>query len=453
MIHDADAVNDLDQIRSRYHLLRQLGRDGSFPLYAVRARDSDRHYLLKVIEEPGSRRTRAGALQPWQAHTVKELQHPKLMVMHAVHHLQGGAVALAMDRRRGRTLAELLDAEGRLSISRTEHILRDIGEALAYLHTRGVVHRGVSPHSIFLDHDRGHARLSFFGIDREPDHQGRDGEIASLIRAFTYLAPEQISGLEQVEGRRLSLRSDLFSLGLVGFAMLTGRHPWRGASLEDLLKGRKLEPLAALEEIRPDAPTYLREAIERCLERNARRRCRSASEFLAHLDAVDQDTAQPPAPDSISIRMRIEAGLSAVPAVFGRRFDGAAGRKLAMVTAAIVIGLLTFGAIRAEDDSVARSEEEVPSRATAVLELPPPEQIPAGSERDAGVADAAGTSPAGWNRGTSPESTGVAAPLRPPDAPPTRARSLPRFGPGQNFASSDRLVLLGEPLAPGDTPR
>src|SRR5690606_3774875 len=78
MMDETDILSDLDQLRSRYHVLRQLGHDGGCPVYAVRGHDSDRHCLVKVMAKPGSGSAYAGTLHLWQAHTMERLEHPKL---------------------------------------------------------------------------------------------------------------------------------------------------------------------------------------------------------------------------------------------------------------------------------------------------------------------------------------------------------------------------------------
>ena len=114
MLEEADLFSDLDQLRSRYEVLRQLGRDGECTIYAVRGHGSDRHFLVKVMPNPAGRSRRSRFLNVWQGHTVHGVEHPSLMTIHAVHHLQGGAVAVAMERRRGQTLAERIRSEGAL---------------------------------------------------------------------------------------------------------------------------------------------------------------------------------------------------------------------------------------------------------------------------------------------------------------------------------------------------
>ncbi|MEX0912235.1 MAG: serine/threonine-protein kinase, partial [Gemmatimonadota bacterium] len=309
MMNQADVLGDLDQLASRYDVLRQMGHDGEYGVHAVRSRASNRHFAVKVMNDPGSRDARKGALYIWQAHTIRPLDHPHLTVLHAVHHLQGGAVAIAMERRRGCTLAERIEQTGPLPIHEVERVLRDVGGALAYVHGHRAVHRGVRPHSIFLDRDSGEARLAPFGLDRgHGDSDPSDGGAATL-RAFSYLAPEQIAGREQVEGRQLGPCTDLYGLGLAGYAMLTGVQPWAGTDLDDLLARRDTEPLPPLRALRPDAPAYLCDAIEGCLEPDPRRRWRSADAFLA---CLDPSTPSPtPALDLTGIGLRVADAVAA----------------------------------------------------------------------------------------------------------------------------------------------
>ncbi len=442
MIYEEDVLTDLDQLRSRYEVLRRLGRDGSSHVYAVRSRDSHRHYLVKVMEDSGEARTKPDALHLWQAHTVRALEHPKLMTLHAVHYLQGGAVALAMDRRRGRTLAELLDEVGPLSTRRVEHVLRDAAEALAYLHSRGVVHRGVRPASIFLDQDLGHARLAHFGVDRNETADELGNEVRALLRMFSYLAPEQIAGRNVVDGRRLGPRTDLYSLGLVGYAMLAGRDPWQGRTLEDLLEARRQNELTPIVELRPDVPVSLREAVEGCLATNPRRRWRSVAEFMAVLDpsgAVEvPEPVRPSAAEGIlgeGIRI-VSAGLSARPRT-------GAFARFGVTAVVAVAGVVTVSTVRGGGDPVAMKEERVAESAPA-YEVPVPQPTtPAASTAEEPSAKASAprrvraprpdwTDPYLEEIG-QPEPRSARASAQEPSAAPV----------GQQFAASRSTAVLG----------
>lgn len=457
MIYEEDVLTDLDQLRSRYEVLRRLGRDGSSPVYAVRSRDSHRHYLVKVMEDSGEGRTKPDTLHLWQAHTVRALAHPKLMNLHAVHYLQGGAVALAMDRRRGRTLGELLDEAGPLSIRRVEHVLRDVGEALAYLHSRGVVHRGIRPGSVFLDQDQGHARLAHFGLDRNETSDELGNEVRAAVRIFSYLAPEQIAGRTQVDGRRLGPRSDLYSLGLVAYAMLVGRDPWPGRTLEDLLEARRQNELPPIDELRPDVPQNLREAIHGCLATNPRRRWKSIAEFLAVLDPQMMVEAPEPAEPSLAKVVLGDGIRVATAALSARPHTGSLGR-LSVTAAVAVAGVVTVSTLRGNGDPVAMQDDRVADSAPA-YELPVREPTAAAAPEAATPTSA--TSPVPQRiRTPRPEWTDPYLDEIPPaPARSATARGSSAAGAGQQFAASSQAAaletiaereairLLGEPLA------
>jgi hypothetical protein len=339
MLDDPDILSDLDQLGSRYHVLRHLGYDGGCAVHAVRGRDSDRHYVVKVMPKPGAGSVQTGTLHLWQAQAIERLDHPKLIVLHAVHHLQGGTLALAMERRRGRTVAERVAAEGPLPVAEVESTLRDVAAALAYLHARGIVHRGVNSDSILFDRDSGCARLAHFGIS----HGERAGEVArddgaSLRRALAYESPEQ--------GSDPGPRSDLYSLALVGYAMLTGREPWVG---DDATSGHVPEPPPPLETLRPDAPPHLCRAIEACLVRAPRQRCRSVEEFLARLDPHAEHAPVAQRADLAGLRARVGPAVAAIRTAVAERSDFTRPPILALVLPAALVTLVAWTLLRADD--------------------------------------------------------------------------------------------------------
>jgi serine/threonine protein kinase len=457
MMEHADDLSDLDQLRSRYEVLRELGRDGGCVVYAVRGRGSDRHYAVKVISDPGFRSARPTALHVWHAHTVRQLDHPRMMVLHAVHHLQGGAVAIAMERRRGRTLAELIDEVGPLPADVVERVLRQIGEALAYLHSRDIAHRGVSPHSIFLDRDdNDDARLAHFGIDRS-DYADFSAAGGAVLRAFAYLAPEQFDGKGTVDGRRVSARSDLYSLGLVGYSMLTGKRPWAAGSVEELIRMKRAEPLPALTTLRPDAPAHLCEVIERCLERKARRRWSSAHEFLASLDSAAASTGLPPTITRSGVRARVADSGKVLRKALGERLPHATRYRLALTVPVLVAGMVAVSLLRGSQPPATSGLIELLPPVTAAHEESPPAMqylesddlsvasvAPADASNDPIVTvaevrvpdepDPVSATPAALTPASTPEA--------PPSVPPPTGAH--QFADGSSTSSG--LVLLGDPI-------
>jgi serine/threonine protein kinase len=141
-----------------------------------------------------------------------------------------------------------------------ERLLRDVGAALAYAHARGVVHRDVKPENIFLDAETGRALLADFGIARSADADSMTMTGTALGTPF-YMSPEQ------VEGAALDGRSDLYSLGLVAWEALTGRRPWDGESLYNVIYKQKHEELPPIEALRTGLPLRLQYLVERMLQK------------------------------------------------------------------------------------------------------------------------------------------------------------------------------------------
>jgi eukaryotic-like serine/threonine-protein kinase len=426
MNFDADTLNDLDQLRSRYDVLRRLGFDGEYEVHAVRNPSTDRHYAVRIVSDGGGRSARTGALQLCQAHTVAALEHPKLMVVHAVHHLQGGAVGVAMERRPGRTLAERIETYGALPASEVAAVLRDVASALTYLHGRGVVHRGVRPASVFLDRISGHSRLGPFGIDRSGASAATGEREAAQLRAFAYLAPEQIHGGRRVDGRKVTTATDIYSLGLVAVAMLTGQQPWTGADLSSLLASRKRDALPSLRQSRPDVPATLIEAIEGCLSRDPRQRWRSAEELAAALET-------PASRSSAGPRLRVPhagrlgPGFQAISRLWS---VPAAGRFRAAAIIALVAAT-AFGAVKSRGGEPSHRESPtVRGDRTAPVE----------AESRSHSSGAIATLPTLEARPGPP--AGVAEPVQRPEPreESTPSRSAPRPAP-------ERFVLLGEPVS------
>ncbi len=268
---------DVAELSNEYELLGELGRGGSAVVYRAQDRSLGREVAIKVVhpraavpgDDPVARLAR-------EARTVAQLQHPNIVTVFAVRRLRSGGLALVMQMVPGNTLKAVIQRDGPLAPDRAERILRDVAQALAYAHARGVVHRDVKPENIFLDEESGRALLSDFGIARSDEHDSMTMTGTALGTPF-YMSPEQ------VEGGTLDGRSDLYSLGLVAWEMLTGRRPWDGESLYNVIYKQKHEELPPIEALRPGVPTRLQYLVERMLQKRPAARWAGAEGLLAQL--------------------------------------------------------------------------------------------------------------------------------------------------------------------------
>ncbi|MBA2246228.1 MAG: serine/threonine protein kinase, partial [Gemmatimonadetes bacterium] len=225
MSTDRDLRMNLDGIEDEYEIIGELGRGGIAVVYLARDRELGREVAIKVIRDQYLQDPEAMARFEREARTLAQLQHPNIITLYTARRLTSGGLVLVMQLTRGLSLRETLRREGAVSFARAEQVLRDIAGALAYLHRRGVVHRDIKPENIFFDDASNRALLSDFGIAKACDGLGNVTMTGIVVGTPAYMSPEQIDG-SQLDGR-----SDLYSLGLVGWELLAGQQPWEGENL------------------------------------------------------------------------------------------------------------------------------------------------------------------------------------------------------------------------------
>jgi serine/threonine protein kinase len=209
----------------------------------------------------------------------ERLHHPNVMRVYGGEHRS--RIYMVMEWCEGRLLRKILD-EGRLPRERALHIAKEILKALEYIHSNGVVHRDLKPENILVDeHD--HIKLIDFGI--AGDSASRRLTYANFTATLgtpDYIAPEQ------VKGKRGDARTDLYSMGVILYEMLTGKLPFSGpspmAAMNDRVLNHPIPPSVADPSITPQ----LQEILYRALERDPKNRYSSAQEFLHDLQHPDQ---------------------------------------------------------------------------------------------------------------------------------------------------------------------
>jgi serine/threonine-protein kinase len=163
----------------------------------------------------------------------------------------------------GGNLATLLGREPRQPIDEARRLVCEIADALGYAHLRGVIHRDIKPDNILLDGHSGRAMVTDFGIARAIEAGTRLTITGNAVGTPTYMSPEQAVGEREVDGR-----SDIYSLGVLAYQMLTGRVPFTGGNSMALLFKHVSETPRPIVELRPDVPKALSEAIERALAKS-----------------------------------------------------------------------------------------------------------------------------------------------------------------------------------------
>jgi predicted Ser/Thr protein kinase len=251
-------------LAGEYSLTRELGRGGMGVVYLARDVQLDRDVAIKVL--PGHLAARREDRERFlrEARTAAGLSHPHIVPIHRVGEADG-FVFFVMMFVPGETLGERLRRGGPLPATETMRVMREVAWALAHAHGRGIVHRDVKPDNILLEEETGRVLVTDFGI------AWRGNAVATtdpgrLMGTAHFMSPEQGSSLP-VDGR-----SDLYSLGVVGYLASSGRLPFEGASLPALLLKQSTGEPPALAAVSPGLPLALVRAVERCLrvDRDAR---------------------------------------------------------------------------------------------------------------------------------------------------------------------------------------
>lgn len=248
------------RLQGQFTALRELGRGGMGIVYLVRDEKLERPVAIKVLP---SELAQSGDIRERflrEARIAAQLSHPNIVPVYRADEIDGEAF-FVMAYVDGQSLADRVQNRGTLAPSDVAQTLREVAWALAYAHARGVVHRDVKPENILIEQGTGRALVSDFGIARDirASRLTTDGTVLGSVH---YMSPEQVSD-DVLDGR-----SDLYSLGVVGFFALTGKLPFDDTSNSAILVAHVTKPAPRVTSIDPNIPESIASVIARCLEKD-----------------------------------------------------------------------------------------------------------------------------------------------------------------------------------------
>jgi serine/threonine protein kinase len=260
----------------KYRVVEKLGRGGMGTVYKAVDETLDRDVAIKVLnpdltDDAVLKRFRAEAV------TLAKLNHPGIATIYELHH-QGDDLLMVMEFVRGETLHDLSDRLGPLNPPQAAHLCMQVLDALAHAHRGGVVHRDLKPANVMIT-DSGSVKVMDFGIARVlgSEHFTHGGY---MMGTPAYMAPEQVLGRE-IDGR-----ADLYSVGVVFYRLISGRLPFNADTAISMVQMQISEAPTPIASVRPDLPPWCTTLVERALAKSASARFQSAEEFRSALSAA-----------------------------------------------------------------------------------------------------------------------------------------------------------------------
>ncbi len=267
-------------LSTRYHIERELGQGGMATVYLAEDLKHHRKVALKVLK-PELSAALGGERFLREIRIAAQLTHPHIVPLHDSGEVDG-SLYYVMPYLEGESLGARLRREGPLPLDEGVRLLREVADALAFAHERGIVHRDIKPENVMLT--GGHALVADFGVAKAVSDGAHSGTLTSMgvaVGTPAYMAPEQAAADPAIDHR-----ADIYALGTLAYEMLAGRTPFVGATPQALLAAQVLQTPEPVSRHRGDCPAEVEQMIMRCLAKEPRERFQTAGDLRAECDRL-----------------------------------------------------------------------------------------------------------------------------------------------------------------------
>jgi tetratricopeptide (TPR) repeat protein len=290
----ADRIFPGQRLAGRYDILGRLGRGGMGQVYKAHDLELDEMVAIKTLIRPSDDGGPEEARLLREVQICRRISHPNVVRVYDLGRFPGG-LFVTMEHLEGQSLDRMIDPESPMPLARIRGILSEIAEGLREAHALGVVHRDLKPANVMVTPAR--VKILDFGIAR----LGTDPRMTQagfVLGSPSYMSPDQLQGMD------LDGRSDLYSLGILAYALLAGREPFENPEPTVLALKHLQEPVPDVRGFRPETPDAWVAFLDRLLAKSREDRFQSAAEVLDALrELPDADSPSPESPEQLATQL------------------------------------------------------------------------------------------------------------------------------------------------------
>ena len=270
---------------NRYEIVKRLGEGGMGVVYEARHVVLGKKFAIKILRSDLSNNKEIVERFIQEAKAASSIGHENIIEVTDFGYTPDGNLYFVMEFLNGESLDTILQRDGKLPIQRSLTILRQVALALNAAHKEGIIHRDLKPENIFIVNRKDGSqfvKVLDFGIAKV----SQDGTGSKLTRTGVVFGTPQYMSPEQAQGKKIDARSDIYSLGVVAYEMVTGRVPFTGESFMEIMTKHILDEPPPPSQFLPSIPKELENFILKCIAKKPEDRYQSMEEVIHEIDRL-----------------------------------------------------------------------------------------------------------------------------------------------------------------------